>query len=822
LPVTRILPELADALQSRRSAVLVAPPGSGKTTRVPLVLLDAGWLANRGILLLEPRRLAATNAARYLAGLLGEEVGGTVGYAIRYERRRSQRTRLEVVTEGILTRRLQADPELTGIGLVILDEFHERSLHADLALALCRDAQQGLAPELRLLVMSATLDAAPVAALLGDAPVIRCAGRSHPVTIEHLASDPAEPLAAATAAGVRRALRETAGDLLVFLPGAGEIRRCAEQLAPVEAIDLRPLYGDIPFADQELALLPGTRRRVVLATNIAETSLTIDGIGTVVDAGFERRPRFDPVTGSTRLDLVRISMASAEQRAGRAGRLGPGSCLRLWSLGTHGALLPAAPPEILQADLAPLALELAHWGVSDATLLPWLDPPPPGALAAARELLRWLGLLDDRLQLTAAGREAAAWPLHPRLGALLLAARASGQLPLGCELAALLGERDLAPPGWQPRHSSPSDLLDRLELLRKGRGEPGRVAAVRRAAAWWRQRCGVTGTGLPPDAAAVNRLLDVAFPDRVGQRRSAAGDRYLLACGRGARLGTASAVPRPELLVAAELRGVAGSDPEIVQAGTLGREDVQELFAGRLEWRSEVGWNEPPGRVAGRDLLMFGALALQERVTPVRDDQALPVLLALVRREGLATLPWSAGTVQLRARIAFLRRECPEEGWPEVSDAALLADLDEWLGPWLGAVRSRDDLARLDLAAILGSWLGRRARDLERLAPERLAVPSGSQIRLDYAAGDSPILAAKLQELFGLATTPRLAGGRAPVLIHLLSPAGRPLAVTRDLRSFWDTVYPEVRKEMRGRYPKHPWPDDPWSAPATRRTNRAR
>lgn len=817
LPIDAVLPELRQALADREAAVLQAPPGAGKTTRVPLALLDEPWLAGRSIVMLEPRRLAATNAARYMARLRGEEAGRTVGYTIRYERKVSGATRIEVVTEGVLTRRLQADPELAGVGLVIFDEFHERNLNSDLALALCRDAQQGLREDLRILVMSATLDGAPLAKLLGDAPTVTSAGRSFPVEVRYLGCDPVGPVTATAAAAVRRSLKEATGDLLVFLPGAGEIRRCAALLEDLSVtVELRPLYGDLPFAEQERAILPDKRRKVVLATNIAETSLTIEGVAVVIDAGLERRPRFDPARGMTTLETVRISRASAEQRAGRAGRLGPGICYRLWSEGAQGALLPFTPPEIRSADLAPLALDLARWGVSDAAQLAWLDPPPSGHLAGARALLQRLGALDPSGRLTPLGESMASLPAHPRIARLLVAAREAGCPGLGADLAALLGERDLLAGSKPPRHASDSDLLDRLDLLRRRGGD-----AAARAARYWREKLGVLGSEPRPEVELVGRLLAAAFPDRIGRERESGAGRYLLSGGHGARLSSRSAVRGGEWLVAVEVEGKAGGEGEIRLASVLSRETVEALFGDGLEWQREVEWDERVGRVVVREVRRLGVLLLQERPAKATAEDIGPALLAVLRRQGLELLDWCPAARQWRARVALLAKSLPSGGWPDLSDAALLETLEEWLAPHLAGVTSLAGLRRVALLPALQSRLAwGKQRELERLAPERLEVPSGSSIRLDYEPAEGPVLAVKLQELFGLAETPRVAGGTVPVLIHLLSPAGRPLAVTRDLRSFWDSVYPEVKKEMRGRYPKHPWPDDPWNAEPTRRAKR--
>jgi len=810
LPIDPVLPGLRRALARSEAAVLQAPPGAGKTTRVAPAFLDAPWLAGKSILMLEPRRLAATNAARYMSRLLGERVGGTVGYAIRYERRVSSATRIEIVTEGILTRRLQSDPTLEGVGLVIFDEFHERNLNSDLALALCRDAQKGLREDLKILVMSATLDGEAIAGLLGDAPLLASEGRAHPVQIRYLERDPHGPAAGTAAAGIRRALRRSEGDILAFLPGVGEIRRCRELLSDLDGeVDLRPLYGDLPFAEQEKAILPGTRRRVVLATNIAETSLTIEGVAVVVDSGLERRPRFDPGRGMTILETTRISAASAEQRAGRAGRLGPGICYRLWSEGTHGALLPFAPPEIRSADLAPLALDLARWGVTDPGELTWLDPPPAGHLAGARDLLRLLGALDKKGRVTALGRQMGDYPAHPRLARLLVAARKEGLGGLGADLAALLSERS--------PHFSDSDLVERLELLRHREAGP-----AGRAARYWRRKVG-HGGGESTDAFAVARLLAVAFPDRIGRQRDPGSRSYRLSSGQGARLSPRSALAKPPWLVAVEMTGRAGGEAEIRLANALEPADIEDLFGRDIDWEKEVGWDERSGRVFGREVRRLGAVTLQERPAGIRPEDAAAALAGVIRRQGLDILDWRPAVRQWRARVRLLARVCPGAGWPDLADPALLDHLEDWLVPFLTGITTLARLRKTDPLPALQSLLDwEHQRRLERLAPERIEVPGGSRIRLDYEAQDGPVLAVKLQELFGLAETPRLADGKVPVLIHLLSPASRPLAVTRDLNSFWNEVYPEVKKEMKGRYPRHPWPDDPWSAPATGKTKKRR
>ncbi len=829
LPIDELLPDLRRALIDHDCAVLQAEPGAGKTTRVPLALLDEPWLDEQRILMLEPRRLAASNAARYMADCLGEQVGGTVGYSIRFERRVSRRTRIEVVTEGILARRLQSDPYLEGVGLVIFDEFHERNLHSDLALALCRDVQLGLRDDLKLLVMSATLDGAPIAKLLGDAPLLSSSGRSFPVGVSYLDKPPVGRTAEVAAAAVVRAWPATKGDLLVFLPGVGDIRRCRELLAEHPTMSealLCPLYADLPFTEQERALTPAAQRKVVLATNIAETSLTIQGVQVVIDSGYMRQPRFDSGSGLQHLQTVRISAANAVQRAGRAGRLGPGECRRLWTEGEQGSLLPFAPPEIRSADLAPLALELARWGLADAEQLAWLDPPPATAMAQGRQLLRLLGALDETERITPYGEGMAALPAHPRLAALLLTAKARKQLFLACDLVALLSERDLLRQQRRASHRSDCDLLERLELLTAWRArrrlaipfDAGACRAVDRTARYWRKHFALPDepVTVAPTAKTLSPLLAAAYPDRIGRLRQGGDGRYLLSGGQGGKLSPRSGVGEVELLVAVNMSGGKNGDGQIDSACVIQVETLEELFGDRLAWQRKVRWDRERQRVVACEARLLGTLPLVERPVAARAEEVLPALFEGLRLLGLDALGWSRAARALQQRVQFIAAAYPEKEWPSFSSEALLANLESWLAPFATGLRSRDDLSRFNPLPALSACLSwPQQRLLDEAAPTHLPVPSGRRVALEYQAEGPPVLAVKLQELFGLADTPRVAADRVPVLIHLLSPARRPLAVTQDLASFWNNVYPEVKKELAGRYPKHPWPNDPWKALAT-------
>lgn len=818
LPIHQALPALREALSRHATVLLQAPPGAGKSTVVPLELLREPWLAGRKILMLEPRRLAARSVAQRMASSLNEEPGQTVGYRVRFESRVGSRTRLEVLTEGILTRQLQHDPTLEGVGLVIFDEFHERSLHADLGLVLVREVQAALREDLRVLLMSATLDGEELSHLLGGAPVVRAQGRQYPVEHVYLPRDPQGPLSGTVAGAVSRALAAHEGDVLAFLPGVAEISRTQRLLEERHReVRVLPLYGDLSLEAQQQALLPDPsgRRKVVLATSIAETSLTIEGIRVVVDSGYSRVPRFDARSGLTRLETVRVTQDSADQRAGRAGRLGPGVAYRLWSEATHATLQPQRKPEILEADLAPLLLELAGWGVKDPASLGWLTPPPPGALRQARALLEALGALEAG-GLSERGRQMLEWPTHPRLAHLLLESRTLGLEALAADLAALLEERDPLPQG------AGADLTLRVEALRQWRLSPHRaeaapLARVERLSQQWRRMLGIPADNTSPDPYAVGLLLALAYPDRLARQREGDPHRYRLSGGRGVRLEEGDPLLGSAWLSVAHLDAGSG-EGRIFLAAPVHPKDL-EPFAREAE---VVEWDYRDGVLVARRERRVGEVALSsEPLRQIPEERRVEILLEVLRSEGLGLLPWNENLRQWQARVLSLRHWNGEE-WPDVSDEQLLRTLEHWLAPWLGRVSRREDFARLDLASILSGLLPwPLSARLEELAPTRLKVPSGSLIQLSYSPdGSPPVLAVKLQELFGLADTPRVNAGRIPVMLHLLSPAQRPIQVTQDLRSFWNSTYPEVRKELRGRYSKHPWPEDPWKAEPTRKTRR--
>ncbi|WP_337171688.1 ATP-dependent helicase HrpB [Gemmatimonas aurantiaca] len=868
LPIDGALPELREALLARSVAVLEAPPGAGKTTRVPLALLDQPWMTGQRLVMLEPRRLAARAAATYMARTIGESVGGTVGYRVRGDTRTSARTRIEVVTEGVLARMLSADATLDGYGAVLFDEFHERSLHADLGLALVLETQHALRPELRVLVMSATLDGQAVASLIADehgaAPIVRSEGRMFPIVTHHRAPRADERIEATTSRVIREALRDTpdhghghghggtpgtaGGDVLVFLPGAGEQRRVAERLQgdaelARARVQVHVLHGSMSLSEQDAALAPAApgTRKVVLSTSIAETSLTVEGVRVVIDAGLSRIPRFDAAAGLTRLHTVRVSRASADQRRGRAGRTAPGVCYRLWDVHEEHTLQASTRPEIVDADLSSLALELADAGVHDPTQLRWLDVPRPAAFAQARTLLTQLGALDTAGRITVHGKRMAALPLAPRLAHLMLTATTRGTGMAGAAIAALLEERDvLRADVGRP----PADLRLRTELLRRD-GDGGSAAGLfgasvdRDATRRVRQtmqdllRRGSADrdeghdvdridTNASWDDDDIGALLALAYPDRVAQRRPGSEPRYLLRNGSGAALDKRDGLHDAPWLAIAELEG---QPPEyrILRAAPITLEDITADFVDQFVREPRIWWDDNARAVRALQRTTLGALVLEEKPWREADPEAVrAVLVAQLRRMGVSAWPWSNGAVRLRERLAFLHHHdatnTTDATWPDVSDDALMAHLDDWLGPALDGVRTWAHLEAIDWHEALASlipWSQRAA--LDRLAPTHIEVPSGSRIGVDYGDPAAPVLSVKLQECFGWTTTPTLFDGRVPVTMHLLSPAQRPVQVTRDLAGFWKQGYFDVRKELRGRYPRHPWPDDPLTAAPTRR-----
>ncbi len=811
LPVTEALPALRAALSAASNAVLIAPPGAGKTTIVPLALMEEAWATQGRILVLEPRRVAARAAARRMASLLGEDQpGGTIGLSTRLDRQFSDRTRVEVVTEGLLVRRLQTDPGLEGVAAIFFDEAHERNLDTDLALALALDLQRALRPELRLLAMSATLDGASFSGLMAEggtpAPVIESLGRAFPVELRHRARDLRDPrdLPEAMASAIREALITHPGDVLAFLPGWDEIRRTAERLGGLDALVL-PLHGELPPAEQDRALNPAPdgQRKVVLATSIAETSLTVPGVRIVVDGGYRRAPRLDAASGLSRLVTLRIGKAAAEQRAGRAGRTAPGVAIRLWTEALHRGLPQADRPEILEAELSGLALDCAAWGAEPAALA-FLDAPPAGTMAAARGLLRDLDALDDAGRITEMGRRMARMGTHPRLARMMLAAAGSAEKALAAELAALLEERDPL-----RGREAPADIGLRLDLLAGGdhaAADRGAVQRIRRAASLHRRRLGIgNGVAAEGDAGA---LLAAGFPDRIAARRGAMDGAFRLASGQGARIIGVDPLAKAPLLAVADLE-IAGTEARIRMAAPLDRAVLEARFPERLRREEGAAFDARSGAVLARRRLLFGRLVLEEAPLPQADPAAIASVLAeAIAERGLRDLPWTEAARQTRARIGWMRQvEGP--AWPDLANEVLISSVEAWLAAHLVGLTRLQELGGLDLSQLLLGllpWEARRA--LDQALPARLALPAGRSAAIDYAR-EVPTLEARAQHLFGLATLPLLASGRVPLQVALLSPAGRPIAITGDLAAFWAGSWTEVRKEMRGRYPKHAWPEDP-------------
>ena len=822
LPIDAALPDLTAALRAHHAAVLVAPPGAGKTTRVPLVLEQEAWAEGKKIVVLEPRRLAARAAAERMAKTIGEKVGETVGLRVRFGSKVSGRTRIEVVTEGIFTRLVLDDPELSCIAAVLFDEFHERSLDADLGLALARDAQQGLREDLKILVMSATLDGARVARLLGDAPVVKSEGRAFPVATHYLGRDPRAPIERQTAEATVKALRAESGSLLVFLPGAGEIRRTEiflKERVSDPAVDVVALYGALEAREQDQAISPAPagRRKVVLATSIAETSLTIEGVRVVIDSGLARVPRYEPDVGVTRLETVRVSRAAADQRRGRAGRTEPGVCYRLWDEPETNSLDAFARPEILAADLSSFALDLAQWGVSDPSRLAFLDPPPRAAFSEAKKLLIELHALDADGRITDEGRAVRALPLPPRLARMVIDAAREGAGALAADIALLVTERGLG--------GDAVDLTHRLDNLRRDHSR--RAEDARRMASRWAEEA-LASSNPPPDPSppltpfagggelTPGVILALAYPDRIAKARGSGGS-FLLANGRGAVIDPASGLAREPFIAVAELTGTAAQS-RILLAAPITLSDIETRFADDIEQRDDVTVDAASLSLRGRKSRRLGAIALSEQIVAVTPDEHTARKLAeAVASAGLQRLPWTKSLTQWRDRVMFLRRAEGEE-WPDLSDAALAAGAADWLAPLLFDKTALPALpADVLETAIAGLLPWNLRRRLEEEAPTHFAAPTGTRAVIDYEAEAGPTISIRVQELFGLDQHPAIAGGRVPLVVELLSPAHRPVQVTRDLPGFWRGSYQAVKAEMKGRYPRHPWPDDPVSAPPTRR-----
>jgi len=818
LPVHKILPELKTTLKNGH-AILVGPPGSGKTTVVPLQLLKESWLVDQKILLLEPRRIAAKAAAGYMSRLLDESVGTTVGYRIRFEHKISKATRIEVVTEGILTRQIQNDPELTGVGLVIFDEFHERSLQADLGLALCLDLLE-IRDDLRLLVMSATLDVTPLTTLINKTQVIRAEGKSYPVSLNYLQREDNRSIAMVTAAGIRRAWQEQPGDILAFLPGAGEIRATANLVdESLPDTTVLPLFGQLPPRQQQLIFHPDPNgnRRVILATSIAETSLTIEGISSVVDSGWSRLPAFDPGSGLSRLKTVRVSQATMRQRQGRAGRLGPGVCYRLWTKAIEHNFIDFHPPEIRSADLSQLVLELALWGVKSPDDLQWLDPPAAGHWSTAKELLLSLGAIDHTGKITPRGKKLVALPVHPRLAHMIMEAQKLGLGSQACDLAALLSERDILRTEQQN-----VDIRERLLLVMQGRSRSrkpsGAVARILRQSDALAKTCRIKHEKKTSDNSGL--ILSFGYPDRICKLRADTRNRYLLAGGRGATLPLTDLLCGEQYLVTPILHADQ-AEARIHLAAPVSMDDLMTHHIHAISTTDEIFWDSTRKKVSAYKRTRLGSIILSQ--SQIQNASAKKVEEALcqgIKALGLSCLGWKKKDRILQNRLLLLHRELGSP-WPDVCDETLLLDLS-WLVPYLTNKTKIEQVAGLDLHSMLLSTLPwKQQRELDLLAPTHIPVPSGSKIRLVYEADGSVILPVRLQEMFGQQETPTLCRGKVVITVHLLSPARRPLQVTKDLVSFWKNGYPLVKKEIAGRYPKHYWPDDPIKATATSGTKKS-
>ncbi len=821
-PIDNVLPQLLEKFKQTNNIVLSAPPGAGKTTRVPLALLASEWMIKKKLIMLEPRRLAARRAAEYMAAQLGEPVGQTVGYRIRGEAIVSKATRIEIVTEGILARLLQHDPELPDVALIIFDEFHERSIHADLGLALTLDVQEHLRNDLRILVMSATLDVEAVSHLLGNAPVIKSEGKIFPIETVHCKFSSEKTPEQCMANTIGRVLPNTEGDILVFLPGRREIRRVEQYLYEKhlpEDVVIHSLFGDAPYQQQSAALSPAPsgKRKVILSTSIAETSLTIDGIRVVIDSGLARTARFDVRRGMSGLVTIPVSKAVADQRRGRAGRQQSGICYRLWTEAEHEMLPDYPQPEIKTADLAPLALEFARWGTLHGENLRFLDPPPAANLSQAQTLLMDIGAVNRHGKLTAHGRAMADLPLHPRLSHMILRGKELGYGSLACDIAALLEERDI----FAGQKDTDIDLTSRLHVLHeKSTANKEIHERIMSQSKRLRQLAIIYNEVKVKEENASGILLALAYPERVARRRENKGYRYQMVSGTTAILPSGSLLARDEFLAIGEVDGL-GAEVRIYLAAPLAKEDIERVFAGLIIEEEDIRWSPSDEAVITRLVSRLGAVIISEQHIRPQGDKVVSAMIDGVRQLGLDCLPWDKDSRSLQQRSEWLRKYLTRTDWPDLSNSILLETLKEWLAPFLSGIWRRDQLHKLSLAEILRARFSlTQWQELERLAPSHFKMPSGSRAAIDYGSGEQPILAVKLQELFGQTETPRIVTGQVGILLHLLSPASRPLAVTQDLRSFWKNVYPEIRMQMRIKYPKHFWPEDPLTAKPTNKTKR--